>query len=80
MLHNSPCWSELKIVVVILFYRIFAVKTDVTQRYLMQSHVHVEQVLSGWLALLHVIPKIEVGPESKLLVTAEVDTGISQKQ
>ena len=46
----------------------------------MQSHVHVEQVLSGWLALLHVIPKIEVGPESNLLVTAEVDTGISQKQ
>ena len=46
----------------------------------MQSHVRVMQVLSGWLALLHVIPKIKVGPEIDLLVTLEVDTGISQKQ
>ena len=46
----------------------------------MQSHARVVQVLSGWLALLHVIPKIKVGPESDLLVTPEADDGISQKQ
>ena len=43
----------------------------------MQSHERVVQVFSGWAGFA---PKIKVGPESDLLVTLEVDTGISQKQ
>ena len=46
----------------------------------MQSHVRVVQVSWGWRTLLHVVPKIKVSPESDLLVTPEVDEGISQKQ
>ena len=46
----------------------------------MQSHVRVVHVLSGWLALLRVLPEIKVSPESDLLITPEVDAGMSQKQ